>query len=74
MRSGAEMLEREWVSVAEAEALTGRSRWTWRKDAYVGRIGSAKVGKMLMLRLADVRDFMERGFRPAIDEQRDGVA
>lgn len=59
-------VETEWISVAEAERLTGRSRWTWRQDAYSGRIGSAKIGRRLLLRISEVRQFMNAGYRPAI--------
>jgi hypothetical protein len=59
-------IEREWIGVAEAEILTGRSRWTWRRDAYAGRVGSAKIGRRLLLRLAEVRQIMDAGYRPAL--------
>lgn len=59
-------IEREWMSPDEAEAFSGRSVWTWRKDAYLGKIGSSKVGRRLFLRAADVRRVMEEGFRPAL--------
>jgi hypothetical protein len=67
-RGVANRIERQWVSPDEAEALTGRSRWTWRKDAYSGRIGSSKVGRRLFLRLDDVNKTMQEGFRPAVGE------
>ena len=59
-------LEREWIGVDEAQAITGRSKWSWRRDAYEGRIGSSKVGRRLLLRLKDVRQTMEAGYRPAL--------
>jgi hypothetical protein len=65
-RSVAARVERHWVSVDEAEAMTGRSRWSWRKDAYSGRIGSSKVGRRLFLQKSDVERVMAEGFRPAI--------
>lgn len=64
------IIEPEWIGVDEAEKLTNRSRWTWRQDAYRGRIGSAKVGRRLLLRLSEVRDFMEAGYRPSIDAKQ----
>lgn len=59
-------IAREWISVAEAEALTGRSRWTWRRDCYRGIVGSAKVGRKLLLRLDEVKSFMAKRYRPAL--------
>lgn len=64
------LTEREWVGVDEAEVLTGRSKWSWRRDAYEGRIGSAKVGRRLLLRLSDVREVMNAGYRPALEVQK----
>lgn len=55
MARDAMLIEREWVGVVEAEILTGRSRWSWRRDAYSGKIGSAKVGRRLLLRLGSGR-------------------
>jgi len=59
-------IEREWIGVDEAERFSGRSRWSWRRDAYAGRVGSTKVGARLLLRLSEVRNFMEANYRPAI--------
>jgi hypothetical protein len=56
----------EWMSVAECEELTGRSQWTWRRDAYAGVIPSSKIGNRLYLRRADVEAFMSAGMRPAL--------
>jgi hypothetical protein len=58
----------EWISVDEAEAITGRSKWSWRRDAYASRIGSSKVGRRLFLRLKDVLEVMDSGYRPSVSE------
>ncbi len=60
-------VEREFVSVAEAEALTGVSRWTWRVYAYKGRVSSVKVGKRLLLPVTEVRRILSEGNRPRVD-------
>lgn len=61
-----------WISVDEAEAITGRSKWSWRRSAYGGDIGSSKVGRRLFLRLDEVQAFMAAGYRPAVNEQGRG--
>lgn len=66
MAQNTNAIAREWVSVDEAEHLSGRSKWSWRRDAYDGRVGSTKVGKRLLLRLSEVRSYMEANYRPAI--------
>jgi hypothetical protein len=63
-------IEREWIGVDEAETFSGRSKWSWRRDAYEGRIGSSKVGRRLLLRLSDVRQKMEEGYRPAMEQTK----
>jgi hypothetical protein len=70
MARDTKLIEREWVGVDEAEILTGRSRWSWRRDAYEGRIGSTKVGRRLLLRLSDIRQAMDAGYRPALPVQK----
>jgi hypothetical protein len=57
-------IEPEYLGVDEAEILTGRSRWSWRKDAYQGRIASVKCGRRLILPLSEIRRVMAEGLRP----------
>lgn len=64
----------EYIGVDEAEIMTGRSRWSWRKDAYSGRIASCKVGRRLLLPLAEVNRIMAEGMRPRIDSDGKGKA
>ena len=61
-------VEREYLSVAEAEGMTGISRWTWRVYAYNGKIGSTKIGKRLLLPLTEVRRVLSEGNRPRIEQ------
>ena len=44
-------VDADYLGVKEAEIMTGVSRWTGRRWAYDGRIGSVKLG----LRLLDPR-------------------
>ena len=60
-------LQPELISVTDAEALTGVSRWTWRSYAYSGRIESIKIGTRLLLPLAEVRRVLNEGRRPRVD-------
>jgi hypothetical protein len=57
--------EREFVSVDEAEAMTGISRWTWRRRCYEGSTASSKVGRRLLIPVSEVRRIMSEGMRPA---------
>ena len=59
-------IEREYVGVDEAEAFSGRSRWTWRKDCYEGRVASCKVGRRLLIPMSEIKRVMQEGMRPRL--------
>ena len=67
----AKQIEPETVSVAVAEAMTGVSRWTWRRWCYSRRIASVKVGKRLLIPTTELRRVLAEGLRPAAE--RDAV-
>jgi hypothetical protein len=62
------VIEPEYLSVDEAEILSGRSRWSWRKDAYAGRIASVKVGRRLLVPMTEVRRVLAEGTRPRVEQ------
>ena len=53
------------LGVAEAESMTGVSRWTWRRWAYDGRIASTKLGRRLLIPVSELERLVEAGTRPA---------
>ncbi len=59
-------LETELVSVQGAETMTGRSRWSWRRDAYEGRIESVKLGARLLIPVSEIRRVVAENTRPRI--------
>ena len=61
-----EKVQPEYVSVKTAEIMTGRSQWTWRRDAYEGRVASVKIGASLLLPVAEIRRVMAENTRPAV--------
>ena len=63
-------VEPELVSVQGAEVMTGRSRWSWRRDAYEGRIASVKLGANLLIPVAEIRRVIAEGTRPRLVEGR----
>lgn len=68
----AEKVQPEYVSVDQAEILSGVSRWTWRQHAYRGKIESAKVGSRLLIPIAEIRRVIAEGTRPRVDGLRAG--
>jgi hypothetical protein len=63
-------IEAKFVGVDGAEARTGISRWTWRRMAYSSRIASCKVGKRLLIPIAEIDRVLAEGYRPALADQK----
>ena len=59
-------VEVELVSVQGAETMTGRSRWSWRRDAYEGKIASVKLGAKLLIPITEIRRVVAENTRPRI--------
>jgi excisionase family DNA binding protein len=58
-----------YLSVADAEAQTGISRWTWRRWAYDGKVGSVKLGRRLLIPLAEIERLVAENTRPALEQR-----
>jgi excisionase family DNA binding protein len=58
--------EKAYLGVAEAEEVTGVSRWTWRKWSYDGRVASVKLGKRLLIPKAEIERLIAQNTRPAV--------
>ena len=61
-------VEPELMSVQGAEIMTGRSRWSWRRDAYEGKIASVKIGAKLLIPIAEVRRVIAENTRPRVKQ------
>lgn len=61
----------QYWGVAEAEARTGVSRWTWRRWAYDGKISSVKLGKRLLIPVCEIDRLVAANTRPRVAEVRD---
>jgi excisionase family DNA binding protein len=61
-------IKAEYLGVAEAEALTGVSRWTWRRMAYDGRVTSVKIGKCLLIPTSEIARLVAKNTRPSLPE------
>ena len=59
-------IEPEYVSVQGAETMTGRSRWSWRRDAYEGKIASVKLGAKLLIPIEEIRRVITENTRPRV--------
>lgn len=60
----------EYVSVQGAEDISTRSKWSWRRDAYAGKIASVKIGRRLLIPVSEVRRVIAEGTRPALAERQ----
>jgi hypothetical protein len=63
-------VETELVSVQSAEIMTGRSRWSWRRDAYEGKIASVKLGAKLLIPISEVRRVIAENTRPRLQDAK----
>jgi excisionase family DNA binding protein len=60
-------MKTEYLGVAEAESMTGVSRWTWRRWAYDGKIASVKLGKRLVIPASEIERLVAANTRPALE-------
>ena len=63
-------IEPELLGMEDAERLTGRSRWSWRRDCYSGAVASVKIGRRLFVPMAEIRRVIAENTRPRVAEVR----
>jgi hypothetical protein len=57
------------LTVTQAAAISGESKWTWRARAYRGVCASVKIGGVksrLLIPEAEVLRLIQQGTRPAV--------
>lgn len=62
-------IEPELLGMEDAERLTGRSRWSWRRDCYSGAVASVKIGRRLFVPVTEVRRVIAENTRPRFERQ-----
>jgi len=60
----------ELLGMAEAEEMTCRSRWSWRRDCYSGAIASVKIGRRLFVPISEVRRVIAENTRPRVQDAK----
>lgn len=63
-------IEPELLGMNEAEEMTGRSRWSWRRDCYSGAVASVKIGRRLFVPIAEVRRVIAENTRPRLQDAK----
>jgi hypothetical protein len=63
-------IQPELLGMTDAEAMTGRSRWSWRRDCYSGAVASVKIGRRLFVPISEVRRVIAESTRPRLDRQQ----
>jgi excisionase family DNA binding protein len=63
-------LNPQFMSVSDAQALTGISKWTWRSWAYAGKVASVKLGKRLLIPASEIERLVSQGTRPSLPAER----
>lgn len=61
-------IQPELLGMADAEAMTGRSRWSWWRDCYSGAVASVKIGRRLFVPIAEVRRVIAECTRPRLQD------
>ena len=54
------------LSVAEAEAMTGRKAATWRRDILRRRVAYVKLGRQVRIPLSEIERLIEQGWHEPI--------
>ena len=63
-------IEPELLGMSDAEAMTGRSLWSWRRDCYSGAVASVKIGRRLFVPIAEVRRVIAENTRPRLQDAK----
>jgi excisionase family DNA binding protein len=59
-------IERKFLSVTEAAAMTGISRWTWRRMGADRRITTTKIGTRVLIPIEEINRLAAEGARPQL--------
>jgi len=59
-------IERKFLSVTEAAAMTGISRWTWRRMGADRRITTTKIGTRVLIPIEEITRLAAEGTRPQL--------
>lgn len=62
--------EAQYLSPTDAGGRYGLSGWTIRRWAYEGKISSVKLGKRLLIPVAEMERLVRKNTRPALEPQR----
>ena len=63
-------IQPELLGMTDAEAMTGRSRWSWRRDCYSGAVASVKIGRRLFVPISEVRRVIAENTRPRVQSTK----
>lgn len=62
---------REYLSVHEAELMTGRKASTWRRDILERRIAVVRIGRLVRIPKSEIDKLIRDGYRPAVPVRGD---
>jgi hypothetical protein len=48
--------------------MTTRSRWSWLRDVKAGKISSVKIGRKILIPIAELRRVLAEHTRPRVDQ------
>jgi excisionase family DNA binding protein len=56
----------KYLTVFEAQEMTGRKASTWRRDIFERKIASVKIGRQVRIPLSEINKLIEAGWRDPI--------
>jgi excisionase family DNA binding protein len=55
-----------FISVEEAETITGRKAATWRRDIFKRKIAFVKFGRLVRIPMSEIERLVKEGYRAPI--------
>jgi len=59
-------MDEKFLTVFEAEAMTGRKASTWRRDILLRRVSVVRFGRSVRIPESEIKRLIEEGFQPRL--------
>lgn len=67
MRNERILKDEKYLTVFEAESMTGRKAATWRRDILLKRISVVKFGRCVRIPLSEIHRLVNEGFQQRVE-------
>ena len=59
-------MDEKFLTVFEAEVMTGRKASTWRRDILLRRVSVVRFGRSVRIPESEIKRLIEEGFQPRL--------